>query len=115
MKVWVRLIKHFRGGSRDDYKFVELSNIDTPKKQELFMENWGEYTSGGHIYGYHVEMYILEENEYPPLEWIETRLLSNENVINSLKLRINEINELNNELLNIRKYARKKDIIKTSN
>mgnify|MGYP001769107553 FL=1 len=99
MKVWIKLIKYFQGGSKEDYMFVEKSDIDTKDKEETLMEYWGENSDGGHAYGYRVEMHRLKRNEYPPLEWVEKKLLSNEGDIDHLKLRINEIHELNIELL----------------
>ena len=99
MKVWIKLIKHFQGGSKKDYMFVEKSDIDTKDKEQTLMEYWGEESDGGHAYGYRVEMHRLKRNEYPPLEWVEKKLLSNEGDIDHLKLRINEIHELNIELL----------------
>jgi hypothetical protein len=102
MKVWIKLVKHFQGGSKEDYMFVEKSDIDTNDKEETLMEYWGENSDGGHAYGYHVHMSELEENEFPPLEWIEKKLLSNESDIDHLKLKINAIHELNIELLKLK-------------
>lgn len=99
MKVWIKLTKYFQGGKRDDYMFVEKSDIDTPDKEQELMQDWGEHSDGGHAYGYRVEMSRLKRNEYPPLEWVEKKLLSNEGDVDHLKLRINEIHELNIELL----------------
>ena len=99
MKVWIKLIKHFQGGSKEDYMFVEKSDIDTKDKEQTLMEYWGEESDGGHAYGYRVEMHRLKRNEYPPLEWVEKKLLSNEGDIDHLKLRINEVHELSIELL----------------
>lgn len=102
MKVWIKLIKHFQGGSKEDYMFVNESDIATKDDKETLMEYWGENSDGGHAYGYRVEMHRLEENEYPPLEWIEKKLLSNEGDIDHLKLKMNEIHELNIELLTLK-------------
>jgi hypothetical protein len=102
MKVWIKLIKHFQGGSHTDYMYVDKSDIDIYDKQQELMTNWGENTDGGHAYGYKVGMNKLKKNEYPPLKWIEKKLLSNESDIDHLKLKINAIHELNIELLRLK-------------
>jgi recombinational DNA repair protein RecT len=74
MKIWIKLTKHFQGGSHVDYKHIEESEIDTEDKQEDLMEIWGENTDGGHAYGYRVDMHILEGDEKPPKEWLEKQV-----------------------------------------
>jgi hypothetical protein len=74
MKRWIQLTKHFQGGSRTDYKFLDTSEIDTYAKQQELMENWGENTDGGHNYGYKVDMLVLKKNDAPPVEWLEKQL-----------------------------------------
>jgi hypothetical protein len=74
MKVWIKLTKHFQGGSHTDYKHLEESEIDTEAKQQELMEEWGENTDGGHAYGYTVYLDVLEKDEHPPKEWLEKQI-----------------------------------------
>ena len=99
MKVWIKLIKHFQGGSHTDYMLVDEKDIDTPDKEQELMENWGENSDGGHNYGYKVDMHALDENELPPLEWIEKKLASNEREIEYLLSKISNIKAFDIELL----------------
>jgi hypothetical protein len=85
MKIWIKLTKHFQGGSHTDYKHLEESEIDTEDKQQELMEEWGESTDGGHAYGYRVYLHILEKDEKPPKEWLEKRIKRATTNIKSIK------------------------------
>lgn len=98
-KVWIKFVKHFQGGSKDDYMLVNPEDIDTPDKCETLMEYWGAQSEGGHYHGYRVDMFQLDENELPPMEWIEKKLASNEREIGYLLKKIDNIKALDIELL----------------
>lgn len=98
-KVWIKLVKFFQGGSKEDYMCVDPEDINTKDKEQTLMEYWGEHSDGGHAYGYRVEMYLLEGNELPPVDWIEKKLVSNEHEIGYLLKKIDNIKALDVELL----------------
>ncbi len=85
MKVWIKLIKYFQGGSHVDYKYVEKSEIETNDQQQELMEDWGENTDGGHNYGYRVELHAMKRNEHPPKEWLEKQIASAKREIERIK------------------------------
>jgi hypothetical protein len=68
---WVKLTKHYQGGERSDYMYVEDERVDTYDHQQELMEEWGENSDGGHNYGYRVDMGILDADEFPPQEWLQ--------------------------------------------
>ena len=78
MKVWIKLIKHFQGGSKYTYKLVEPNQVDTYENQQELMEEWGENSDGGENYGYRVDMEIMENGELPPKEWLEKEIQKRE-------------------------------------
>jgi hypothetical protein len=94
MKVWIKLTKHFQGGSRTDYAYVDKTDIDTKSKQEDVMATWGEHSDGGHAYGYRVDMEELKEGELPPLEWLEKEIKRTEDSVERAKRSISEMNKL---------------------
>jgi len=94
MKVWIKLIKHFQGGSLTDYKYVNKTDIDTKDKQEDIMGTWGEHSDGGHAYGYRVDMEELKEGELPPLDWLNREIERTEYGIERAKRSISEMNML---------------------
>ncbi len=71
MKVWIKLVKHFKGGEHIDYMLVDSKSIKTNAQEQELMENWGENSDGGHNYGYRVDMVRLKRKEFPPKEWLE--------------------------------------------
>jgi len=91
---WIKLTKHFQGGVHSNYMLVEDSKIETEYQQQELMENWGEDTHGGHNYGYHVEIHILDENEKPPREWLENAIVSGERNIKYLEKLIEKEKDL---------------------
>jgi hypothetical protein len=74
MKIWIKLIKHFQGGSHSDYMLIDPKEIDTKSKEKEVMSNWGENSDGGHAYGYRVDMLELDKDELPPKEWLEKEI-----------------------------------------
>lgn len=85
MKVWIKLTKHFQGGSKSTYKLVDSSDIATEDQEQELMEVWGENSDGGHSYGYRVDMERLPEGEFPPKEWLEREVRNREVEIEYLK------------------------------
>jgi hypothetical protein len=83
MKIWVKLTKHFQGGSKEDYFYIDKSVIDTDEKEQEFMENWGEQTDGGHSYGYRV--YIDWTIKKPPEKWLKERIEKFKKEITSIR------------------------------
>jgi len=73
---WVKLIKHYQGGTKTDYMLVEDCRLKNEDSQDELMEEWGENTDGGHAYGYKVEMEILGDGKIPPKEWLEKKVKS---------------------------------------
>jgi hypothetical protein len=94
MKVWIKLTKHFQGGSRIDYMIVDKKNIDTHDKEQELMENWGENSDGGHNYGYKVYMEKLKRKELPPKEWFEKAIKKCQDNLGYLKSSIERTEEL---------------------
>jgi hypothetical protein len=88
MRVWIKLIKHFQGGSKTDYMFVNEKAIETEAQQKELMEDWGENSDGGHAYGYRVEMHTLEEGETVPKEWLEKKIVSTEEGIKYMRKQV---------------------------
>ena len=74
MEVWIKITKHYQGGSNSTYMLVEPDKISTKERQEELMEQWGENSDGGHAYGYRVYMDILKDDEVPPKEWLEKEI-----------------------------------------
>jgi hypothetical protein len=98
MKVWIKLVKHFQGGSHTDYMLVDPKEIDSENKKEDLMETWGENSDGGQNYGYRVDMFTLNENEFPPKEWIEKEIERTEDEIEYAKKNIDNKNKFLIEL-----------------
>lgn len=71
MKVWIKLIKYYQGGSKSDYMLVDSKDIKTTDQQQALMEDWGENTDGGHSYGYKVYLEKLKRKELPPKQWFD--------------------------------------------
>lgn len=98
MKVWIKLVKHYQGGSHTDYMLVDSSDIKTHNQEQELMENWGENSDGGHNYGYRVDMHKLKKLELPPKEWIEKEIKRTEDEIEYAKKRIEDKNKFLVEL-----------------
>lgn len=90
---WVKLTKHFQGGVKTDYLLVEDERVEGDSNQQELMEEWGEYSDGGHAYGYRVDMEVLGDAELPPMEWLEKSLKRTNEAIKYLDLKLKRTRE----------------------
>jgi hypothetical protein len=91
---WVKLTKHYQGGERTDYMYVEDEQVKTHASQQELMESWGENSDGGHNYGYRVDMEILRGRKIPPKEWLERAIQKSKNNLGYLHSAIERTEEL---------------------
>ena len=80
--MWYKFTKTFQGGQKHDYHFL--------KEGEDIVEQcdkWGEYSDGGHNYGYSLS---YDKTDPPPEEWIRKQITHTNVVIGGLKRSIKE-------------------------
>jgi len=63
MEVWIKITKHYQGGSKSTYMLVEPDKISTKERQEQLLS---PHCS--------INMDILKDDEVPPKEWLEKEI-----------------------------------------
>ena len=73
MSTWIKVRKIFQGGQKEDYLF-SLEDLSDEEMEDL-AKDWGEFSSGGHNYGYTI---YWERSEKPSNDVI-TKKIKDEN------------------------------------